>query len=63
MLKMKASNTSSFNSPKTKTEVNALWHALDKSQAVIEFEMDGTIINANANFLNTMGYTLDEIKG
>jgi methyl-accepting chemotaxis protein len=37
--------------------------ALDKSQAIIEFKMDGTIITANANFLNAMGYSLDEIKG
>ncbi len=37
--------------------------AIDKSQAVIEFSMDGTIITANANFLATVGYTLDEIQG
>ena len=37
--------------------------AIGKSQAVIEFDMDGTIRSANANFLNTLGYTLDEIKG
>jgi methyl-accepting chemotaxis protein len=37
--------------------------ALDKSQAIIEFKMDGTIITANENFLNAMGYTLDEVKG
>lgn len=37
--------------------------AIQKSQAVIEFEMDGTINNANDNFLSVMGYTLDEIKG
>ncbi len=37
--------------------------ALDKSQAIIEFDLDGTIVTANANFLNAMGYTLDEIKG
>lgn len=37
--------------------------ALDKSQAVIEFNMDGTIVTANQNFLNAVGYTLDEIKG
>jgi len=37
--------------------------ALDRSQAIIEFQMDGTIITANANFLNAMGYTLDEVKG
>jgi len=38
-------------------------NAISKSQAVIEFDVDGTIITANDNFLNTMGYRLDEIKG
>lgn len=37
--------------------------ALDRSMAVIEFHPDGTIIQANANFLAALGYTLDEIKG
>jgi methyl-accepting chemotaxis protein len=37
--------------------------AISKSQAVIEFNMDGTIITANDNFLNTLGYSLAEIKG
>ncbi len=37
--------------------------ALNKSQAVIEFKLDGTIVTANENFLNTLGYSLDEIKG
>lgn len=37
--------------------------AISKSQAVIEFNLDGTIINANENFLITLGYSLDEIKG
>ena len=37
--------------------------AIDKSQAVIEFRMDGTIIHANENFLNTLGYSLSEIEG
>ncbi|MFB6417849.1 MULTISPECIES: methyl-accepting chemotaxis protein [Bradyrhizobium] len=37
--------------------------AIDKAQAVIEFNMDGTIITANANFLGTLGYSLPEIKG
>jgi methyl-accepting chemotaxis protein len=35
--------------------------AIDKSQAVIEFRMDGTILTANENFLKAMGYALDEI--
>ncbi|OJW61718.1 MAG: histidine kinase [Afipia sp. 64-13] len=37
--------------------------AISNSQAVIEFKMDGTILTANENFLNTMGYTLAEIQG
>ncbi len=37
--------------------------AINDSQAVIEFKMDGTILHANANFSKTMGYSLDEIKG
>ncbi len=37
--------------------------AISRSQAVIQFSMDGTILDANENFLNAMGYTLDEIKG
>lgn len=37
--------------------------AVGKSQAVIEFNLDGTIIKANDNFLKTVGYTADEIKG
>ena len=37
--------------------------AIRKSQAVIEFNLDGTIITANENFLNALGYSLDEIKG
>lgn len=41
----------------------AVLDALDRSNAVIEFELDGTIIEANKNFLDLLGYTLDEIKG
>ena len=37
--------------------------AIMKSQAVIEFELDGTILTANEIFLATMGYELDEIVG
>lgn len=37
--------------------------ALDRSQAVIEFALDGTILDANANFLNAMGYARDEVVG
>jgi len=37
--------------------------AMNRSQAVIEFNLDGTIITANENFLSVVGYTLDEIRG
>jgi methyl-accepting chemotaxis protein len=37
--------------------------AINRAQAVIEFNMDGTILMANDNFLDTLGYTLDEIQG
>jgi methyl-accepting chemotaxis protein len=41
----------------------ALLSALDRSQAIIEFDLDGTIITANQNFLGAMGYSLPEIQG
>ena len=37
--------------------------AISKAQAVIEFNLDGTIITANDNFLNALGYTLAEVRG
>ncbi|MES2348706.1 MAG: methyl-accepting chemotaxis protein [Pseudomonadota bacterium] len=37
--------------------------AISKAQAVIEFDMGGHVLNANDNFLNVMGYTLEDIKG
>tara|TARA_R110001592_G_scaffold169679_3_gene406298 strand:- start:369 stop:2075 length:1707 start_codon:yes stop_codon:yes gene_type:complete len=44
-------------------EAEAKLQALDKSQAVIEFDMSGIILTANENFLGAMGYSLDEIRG
>lgn len=46
-----------------KASLEAVIEALDRSQAVIEFNMDGTIITANRNFLGAMGYALDEVQG
>jgi methyl-accepting chemotaxis protein len=37
--------------------------ALDRSQAIIEFDMDGTIRHANKNFCDALGYELGEIVG
>jgi len=44
-------------------ENKALAAAIEKSQAVIEFNMDGTILTANENFLTTVGYGLEEVRG
>ena len=41
----------------------AIYQALDKVQAIIEFDLDGTVISANDNFLKTFEYELDEIVG
>ena len=38
-------------------------NAIMRSQAVIEFDLEGRILTANKNFLDTMGYTLEEIVG
>jgi methyl-accepting chemotaxis protein len=37
--------------------------AIDRAQAVIEFDLDGTIRRANQNFLDTVGYAADEVEG
>ena len=37
--------------------------AIDRGQAVIEFDLDGKVLNANRNFLAAMGYTLREVQG
>jgi methyl-accepting chemotaxis protein len=37
--------------------------AIHRTQGVIEFDLQGTILNANENFLRLLGYTLSEIRG
>jgi methyl-accepting chemotaxis protein len=37
--------------------------AISRAMAVIEFNLDGTVLSANDNFLKTLGYTQDEIIG
>ena len=44
-------------------EYEGMIRAIERAQAVIEFDLDGTIITANDNFLRIFGYTLDEIRG
>ena len=44
-------------------ELAAVYRALDRVQAIIEFELDGTVIAANDNFLELFGYEAEEIVG
>lgn len=44
-------------------DLQAINTALNRVQAVIEFELDGTILHANDNFLRVVGYTLAEVQG
>jgi len=47
----------------TDREIAAKLAALDKSQAVIEFDMEGRVLAANRNFLDLLGYELSDIAG
>ena len=44
-------------------ELEAMVAAINRSQAVIEFKLDGTILSANDNFLHALGYTAQEVVG
>ncbi|OFA07640.1 methyl-accepting chemotaxis protein [Duganella phyllosphaerae] len=44
-------------------DLQAINTALNRVQALIEFDLDGTILHANENFLATVGYALDEVQG
>ncbi len=45
------------------SEANAKLEAISRAMAVIEFNLDGTILTANPNFLQRMGYSLAQIQG
>ena len=49
--------------PATVASVAGLLQAIDRSQALIEFDLEGKVVRANANFLALMGYTQEEIGG
>ncbi|MEJ5168554.1 MAG: PAS domain-containing protein, partial [Arcobacteraceae bacterium] len=51
-----------FNFGKTEEEKGRL-AAMEQNFAIISFEPNGTILNANDNFLNALGYRLDEVVG
>jgi|SRR5579883_424927 methyl-accepting chemotaxis protein len=52
-----------LSAPAASAHFSSLWTALNRVQSLIEFDVDGTILTANQNFLNTTGYELDEIVG
>ncbi|WP_062066179.1 methyl-accepting chemotaxis protein [Cellvibrio sp. OA-2007] len=68
---MNLSNLFNASAAKKMIKVDALEYdgmrgqlaAINRVQAVIEFNLDGRILDANQNFLDVMGYRLDEIKG
>jgi methyl-accepting chemotaxis protein len=45
------------------TEFEGKIRAINRAQALIEFELDGTVITANENFLSLFGYNLNEVVG
>ncbi|MEE7494441.1 methyl-accepting chemotaxis protein [Methylobacterium oryzae CBMB20] len=52
-----------FGGAKVRRDQAAKLEALSRSLATIEFALDGTILDANPNFLAAMGYALEEIRG
>jgi len=64
--KFRKNTMSAKMAPKKTTvpgDLEAIYQALDRVQAVIEFDLDGRVITANEIFLQTFGYTADEIIG
>jgi len=47
----------------TPEELLAIYQALDSVQAIIEFDLDGTVVSANENFLRIFGYDLKDVVG
>lgn len=42
---------------------SSFMQAVDRSMALVEFDLCGQVINANSNFLNVRGFVLEEIRG
>lgn len=56
-----------MNDPKNTSlqpgDLDAIYQALNRVQAIIEFELDGTVVSANENFLELFGYRSEEVVG
>jgi methyl-accepting chemotaxis protein len=59
---LKTTQSALLDHERTATIAKGKIAAIDKSQAVIEFNLDGTVQSANDNFLRTMGYGFADIK-
>jgi len=55
--------TERFKQEQSNIEYRRQIAAINKSQAIVEFGMDGTVLTANENFLHLLNYSLEEIKG
>ena len=60
---VKRSKTTYRHKKTINKQQQGLIDAIERSQAVIEFDLSGNILRANDNFLNAMGYTSEEIVG
>lgn len=52
-----------FGGGVSRRELEGEMAALNRAMAVISFKLDGTILDANENFLKTVGYTLEQVRG
>lgn len=57
------STPSANSSVDSAIDLNSLMNAINHSQAMIEFDLEGNILQANANFLDRVGYRLEEVQG
>jgi len=48
---------------KKELDIRNRMNAINQSNAVIEFDLSGNIVYANQNFCDSMGYSLNELKG
>lgn len=51
------------DTPERDAGAESVYSVVDRTQATIQFQRDGTIVTANDNFLATLVYGLDEIEG
>ena len=63
MLNLFRSQSGAPRASSENAKMKAMWNAINRVQGVIEFSLDGHILDANDNFLAAVGYDLKELKG